>query len=88
MISSAQTVYNEVEKVRKHEEWEVEYMTLYLRDMEKREEGREEGIAIGLFALINSLKAYITDPEELYQAIIKNDAYKDTPREEVLKYLK
>ena len=33
----------EVERARLHKEWEVEYMTLYLRDQENREEGREEG---------------------------------------------
>ena len=86
-----QMIDNEVEKVRKHEGWEVEYMTLYLRDMEKRDEGieigLEQGLEQGLSALINSLKVYVTNPEELYQAVIKNDAYKNTTREEVLKYL-
>ena len=42
----------------------------------------------GLAVLVNSLKDFITDKESLYQAIIKHDAYKDTPREEVFKYLK
>lgn len=85
----------EVEKARKHEEWKVEYMTLYLRDMENRDEGREEGIEIGLkqgmeqglAALVTTIKGFITDTEEIYQAVIKNEAYKDTPREEILKYL-
>ena len=44
-------IEGEVEKARQHEEWRVEYMTLYMRDQEKieegikigREEGREEG---------------------------------------------
>ncbi len=90
---------SEVEKVREHKEWEVEYMTSYLRDMDIREEGieigleqglkqgREEGREEGLSALVNSLKEYITDMETLYQAVVKNEAYKDTPRENVLKYL-
>jgi len=85
----------EVEKARKHEEWRVEYMTLYLRDMENRDEGREEGIEIGLkqgmeqglSALVTTIKGFTTDAEEIYQAVIKNEAYKDTPREEVFKYL-
>lgn len=33
----------EVNKARVHEEWRVEYMSLFLRDQEMREEGREEG---------------------------------------------
>ena len=94
-----QMIDNEVEKVKKREEWEVEYMTSYLRDMDIREEGieigleqglkqgREEGREEGLSALVSSLKDFITDKEILYQVVIKNETYKDTPREEVLKYL-
>ena len=40
-----QMIENEVNKARLHEGWEVEYMTLYLRDQENREIGREEGEA-------------------------------------------
>ncbi len=36
-----------VERVRKHEEWRVEYMTLAMKYLEKKEEGREEGRAEG-----------------------------------------
>ena len=86
-----QMIDNEVEKVKKHEEWEVEYMTSYLRDMDIREEGIEigieQGLEQGLSALVNSLKPFFKDKEDLYQAIVRNEAYKDTPREEVLKYL-
>jgi len=90
---------DEVEKAREREEWRVEYMTSYLRDMDIRDEGieigleqglkqgREEGREEGLSALVNSLKVFITEKEALYQAVIKNEAYKDTPWEEVLKYL-
>ena len=74
----------EVEKARKHEEWEVEYMTLYLRDLENQDIGLEKGLE----ALVNSLKDFVKDTEELYQAVIKNEVYKDTPREEIFKYLK
>ena len=49
--------------------------------------GRTEGRTEGLAALVNSLKDFITDKEALYQAIIKYETYKDTPREEVFKYL-
>lgn len=57
----------EVEKARKHEEWEVEYMTLYLRDLEKQDIGLEKGLE----ALVNSLKDFVKDTEELYQAVKK-----------------
>ena len=33
-----QMIENEVEKAKRHEEWEVEYMTSYLRDMDIRDE--------------------------------------------------
>lgn len=62
----------------------VEYMTLYLRDLENQDIGLEKGLE----ALVNSLRDFFPDEEALYQAVIKNEAYKDTPREEVFKYLK
>ena len=37
-----------VQKVRDHEEWRMEYMTLLMRDKEMREEGRKEGIKEGI----------------------------------------
>ena len=83
-----QMIDNEVEKAKKHEGWEVEYMTSYLRDMDIREEGIEIGMERGLSALVNSLKDFIADEEVLYQTVIKNEAYKATPREEILKYMK
>jgi len=86
-----QMIDNEVEKAKRHEEWEVEYMTSYLRDMDIRDEGIEIGLAQGLeqglSALVNTIKGFTTNAEEIYQAVIKNESYKDTPREEVLKYL-
>ena len=36
-------IEGEVEKARQHEEWRIEYMTLYMRDQEKIEEGIEIG---------------------------------------------
>ena len=36
-------IEEEVTKARTHEEWKVEYMSLFLRDQEMREEGREKG---------------------------------------------
>ena len=40
-------IEQQVEKARKHDEWRQEYMTLYMRDKEKRAEGFEEGLAKG-----------------------------------------
>ena len=36
-------ILGEVNKARAHEEWKVEYMSLFLRDQEKLEEGEEKG---------------------------------------------
>ncbi len=36
-------IEGQVDKVRKHEEWRLEYMTLFMRDIEKKEEGVLEG---------------------------------------------
>ena len=91
-----QMIEQEVKKARTHEEWEAEYMTLYLRDQENQEIGMEQGLKIGLeqgleqglVVLINSLKEFIPEEEALYQAIIKNEAYKDTSRETVQKYFR
>ena len=66
-----QCIDNAVEKARKHEEWRVEYMTSYLREMDIREEGieigltqgLEQGLEQGLSALVNSLKLFIKDEE-------------------------
>ena len=37
-----------VDQVRRNEDWRLEYMTRYVRDMDIREEGIEIGIEIGL----------------------------------------
>lgn len=44
-------IENEVEKAKLHEEWRMEYMSLFLHD----EEIREEGIAEGKITMIQSL---------------------------------
>lgn len=36
-----------VGEARSHEEWRLEYMTLFLRDQENRDIGREEGLKEG-----------------------------------------
>ena len=46
-------IEKEVIEANKNEKWRLEYMTLYMRDMEKREEGREEQ---KVNAIMNALK--------------------------------
>lgn len=55
--------------------------------IEGRAEGLTEGRAEGLEALVATLKQIVTDREELFQMVIKNDTYKDLTREDVFKYL-
>lgn len=71
------------------ESWKEEMIRIGREEGHKEghKEGHAEALMQGLSALVNSLKEYITEEEDLYQAVIKNEAYKDTPREEVLKYL-
>ncbi len=41
-------IEEQVVKAREHKEWRLEYMTLYMRDRQNREEGFEEGLEQGL----------------------------------------
>lgn len=45
----------EVTKARTHEEWKVEYMSLFLRDQEMREEGREKGITEARYTMVMNM---------------------------------
>ena len=45
---------NEVNVVKSNEKWEVEYMTLLMRDREKIEEGRKEGWEIAVEKFIKN----------------------------------
>lgn len=54
---------------------------------EEREKGRDEGMKKGLQALVNSLKAFVPDVDQLYQIVIKNEEYEDVTREEVQQIL-
>ncbi len=52
---------SEVAKARKHEEWRMEYMKLFMRDMEKKEEGKEEGrLERGMICYLNALSMNIS----------------------------
>lgn len=41
----------------------------------------------GLEALVTTLKHIVTDNEDIFQMVVKNDTYKNLTREEVFKYL-
>ncbi len=51
------------------------------------ERGLEQGLECGLEALVKSLSVWISDTEALYQAVIKNENYKNISKEHMLKYL-
>lgn len=70
--------YEEIAEVVKEKEGEVR-MCKVLDAREAR--GLEQGMKQGLVALINSLKQFIPEEEALYQAVIKNEIYKDISRE-------
>lgn len=50
------------------------------------EEGREEGIEVGLRALVFSLSLLLPDSDAVYQTIIKNEGYNNVSKEQVMKY--
>ena len=79
-----QMIEKEVIKARKHEEWEVEFMTLFLRDQENLEKGRKEEREAGLKQFIKSMKKILQVEEQVYQAVLDSDHYKDISREEFL----
>lgn len=71
-------------------------MTLFLRDQENLEKGRKEGRRegrregqkqereAGLREFIKSMKKILQVEEQVYQAVLDSDHYKDTSREEFL----
>ena len=67
-------------------------MCSYAEAMEKKcfEKGFKKGFKIGLEkglkALVQSLKEYTPDFDSLYEAVIRNEDYRNTTREEVMKY--
>jgi|GEM_PF-1961008 hypothetical protein len=69
-------------------ESEVTKLCTYATAMENK--GIEKGIAKekerGLMALVQSLKVYVSDFDELYTAVIKNEEYEKVSRETVMKY--
>lgn len=75
-------ISEEVEKVRQHEEWRREYMTLHMRDQENQEIGREIGRAEGrtegmdlLAALLQKLLAAGRNDD--VQRVTRDPDYRD-----------
>lgn len=58
----SEKILKEVERIKENKEWRRDYMTLWLRDLENREEGREEGKKDMVLAL---LKQGILSREEI-----------------------
>ena len=48
--------------------------------------GKKAGEKKGLAALVRSLKVFLPDFENVYNAVIKNEEYAGCTREEVMKY--
>ena len=69
------------EKVEKGDEI---YMCYIAEEIE--EKGIEKGIEKGLSALVMSLKPFISDFHELYQAVIQNDIYRNVTEAQVRKF--
>ncbi|MBQ9120120.1 MAG: hypothetical protein IJY09_08745 [Lachnospiraceae bacterium] len=78
--------YEKAGKVFSEEDRKAGITMCYLFDRAEAR-GMERGLSRGLEALVASLKNYISEPEVLYQAIVKNEAYQNVTKEEVLKYL-
>lgn len=73
-------IANAVFEAKRYEEWEAEYMTLDMKLMEEREEGREEGRTMMLVELVNSNKITVEEAvtilgisEEAFQRIMAGD---------------
>lgn len=48
----------------------------------------KQGKEIGLDALVNTLKSMLPDAESVYEAVIKNEEYRDVTLEQIKRYYK
>lgn len=65
-----------------------EYVDLQVRDSraEGHAEGRNEEHIVGLKALINSLKPFLSDIDKVLEAIRRNEGYEETTPDMIKKY--
>ena len=75
-------IEEKVIRSRDNEKWKVEYMTLEMRDQEKREEGRQEGLAEGREevrseGVIKSIKAGLDKDMILHIFDITEEKYEE-----------
>lgn len=79
-----------VQYVKQSVELRKKYMTwdMYIERLkaEERKNGEQQGIQQGMQSLVNSLRPFIGDFEQLYQAVIANEIYANVTKEEVAKY--
>ena len=71
-------------KLTKEMESEVSEMCTYSTAIENK--GIEQGIEQGLKALVQTVKTYDNDFESIYNAVVKNENFKDVSREKVKRY--
>ena len=79
-----------VETARNNKMWEVEYKAFYANQhdtyKEGHETGLEEGRQEGIYALVKTLKPILKGFDQVYDAVVQNEAYADFTREDILKY--
>ena len=75
-----------VETAKNNKMWELEYKAFYANRQDAYREGHAEGLESGLYALVRTLKPILPDFDQVFDAVIGNKEYADTPREEVMKY--
>jgi len=77
-----------VAEARKHEKWRSEYMTLMLRDQEKREEGRIEGRNEEKKAIMSILEYNALHPTESAESVAFNTGTDIETVNSILKFLR
>lgn len=65
----AKEMQNEVDNIKKKEEWRVEYMTMMELERERYREGMEQGVSQGISILIEMAQEYGLDDTILLQRI-------------------
>ena len=69
-----------VETAKNNNMLELEYMSYYANLHDKY----NEGLKVGLFAMVKTLKPILKDFDKVYDAIVETEEYADFTREEVM----